>query len=84
MAKIARLPLSDATVSAATPREKAWKLTDSHGLFVLVNPSGGKWWRFKYRFGGKEKSLALGVFPETGGRPQRDVTADLRGALPPM
>jgi integrase len=44
--------------------KKAYNLTDEKSLFLFVTPSGGKYWRFKYRFGGKEKKLAFGVYPE--------------------
>lgn len=43
---------------------KSYKMGDSAGLYLQVNPTGGKWWRFKYRFGGKERGLSLGVYPE--------------------
>lgn len=42
---------------------KPYKLGDSGGLYLEVSPTGGKWWRLKYRFGGKEKRLSLGVYP---------------------
>ena len=58
-----RKPLSDAEVAAAVPRARMWRLYDSKGLILEVHPNGGKYWRLKYRFGGKEKRLALGVFP---------------------
>ncbi|MGL4230238.1 MAG: Arm DNA-binding domain-containing protein, partial [Casimicrobium sp.] len=48
----------------AKPTEKPYKLGDSLGLYLLVNPSGSKYWRFKYRLDGKEKLLALGVYPD--------------------
>jgi len=54
------MPLSAAAVKTA---EKPYKLFDEKGLFLLVNPTGGKLWRVKYRFAGKESALALGVFP---------------------
>ena len=57
------MPLTDTAVRAAKPRAKAHKLFDSGGLYVEVSPAGGKWWRWKYRFGGKEKRLSLGVYP---------------------
>lgn len=60
------MPLSDIAIRNAKPKDKAYKLADSGGLFVLVQPSGGKWWRYRYRFGGKEKTLALGTYPDTG------------------
>ncbi|ALX10200.1 hypothetical protein P350_00870 [Burkholderia cepacia JBK9] len=63
MAKTDRTPLSDEVIRAAVARLKIWRLYDSRGLFVEIHPSGGKYWRLKYRFGGKEKRLALGVFP---------------------
>jgi integrase len=58
------MPLSDTKVKNAKPREKAYKLADSEGLFLLVTPKGSKYWRFKYRFKGKEKLLALGVYDD--------------------
>jgi hypothetical protein len=58
------MALTHVAISKAKPREKAYKLTDEKGLFLFVTPNGGKYWRFKYRFGGKEKKLAFGVHPE--------------------
>jgi integrase len=60
------MPLSDTTIRNAKPKDKPYKLTDGRGLFLLINPRGGKGWRFKYRFGGKEKLLSFGTFPEIG------------------
>src|SRR6516164_11804850 len=59
------MPLSDATVRGAKPATAPRKLSDGGGLFLLVNPkpAGSKLWRLAYRFGGKQKSLALGVYP---------------------
>jgi integrase len=56
--------LSDATVRNAKPKAKPYKIADGEGLFLLVLPSGAKYWRLRYFFGGKEKLLALGVYPE--------------------
>jgi len=55
--------LTALAVGKAAPREKAYKLGDSGGLYLLVKPNGTKCWRWKYRYGVKEKALALGVFP---------------------
>lgn len=55
--------LTITAIKAAKPREKPWKLFDGRGLYLDVRPNGGQWWRFKYRFGGKEKLLSLGTFP---------------------
>lgn len=58
-------PLTEARIREARTRGKPFKLSDARGLFLLVAPAGGKWWRFRYRFGGKHKSLSMGVYPET-------------------
>ncbi|MCG6878403.1 MAG: integrase arm-type DNA-binding domain-containing protein [Deltaproteobacteria bacterium] len=58
------MPLTDAKVRNARPKSKQFKIFDTDGLFLLVSPAGGKWWRFKYRFGGKEKLISLGTYPE--------------------
>lgn len=58
------MPLSDIAVKRAKPIEKARKLFDGRGLYLLVTPKGQKYWRFKYRFEHKEKLLALGVYPD--------------------
>jgi integrase len=58
------MALADIQVRKAQPKEKPYKLTDGGGLYLQVTPSGGKWWRFKYRFDGKEKLLSLGVYPD--------------------
>ncbi|MGF6664062.1 integrase [Paraburkholderia atlantica] len=58
------MALTDLKIRNAKPTDKQQKLFDERGLYLLVTPAGGKWWRLKYRFGGKEKSLSMGVFPE--------------------
>lgn len=58
------MPLTDTAVRNAKPREKPSKLTDERGLFLIVTPAGGKWWRFRYSFDGKEKLLSLGTYPD--------------------
>ncbi len=58
------MPLSDVKVRNAKPDSKPYKLTDGDGMYLHVTPEGGKYWRLKYRFVGKEKLLALGVYPE--------------------
>jgi hypothetical protein len=55
--------LSDVKLRSAQGKEKVYKLADSGGLYVQVRPNGAKYWRLKYRFAGKEKILALGVYP---------------------
>ena len=58
------MSLTDTKTRNAKPKNKQFKLFDTDGLFLLVSPAGGKWWRFKYRFGGKEKLISLGTYPE--------------------
>ena len=60
------MPISDTALRNAKPQAKPYKLYDADGLFIIVTPAGGKWWRLKYRIGGKEKLLSLGTYPETG------------------
>lgn len=57
------MPLSDIKVRNLKPKEKAYKVSDFEGLFVLVKVSGSKSWRFKYRKDGKEKRLVIGDYP---------------------
>lgn len=66
------MPLTIVAINAAKPRSKPYKLFDEKGLFLSVEPSGGRLWRLKYRFQGKEKKLALGAFPEIGLKVARD------------
>lgn len=58
------MALSDVKVRSAKPEAKAYKLTDGEGMVLLVHPNGSKYWRLRYHFGGKEKMLALGKYPE--------------------
>src|SRR5262249_33702153 len=64
--------LSDARIRAAKPRETAYKLSDSGGLHALIQPHGRKPWRLAYRYGGKQKTLALGVYRLVGLREARE------------
>jgi integrase len=57
------MALTDTEIRRSKPAEKAYKLFDSGGLHLLVTPSGGRLWRWKYRFEGTEKQLALGSYP---------------------
>lgn len=58
------MPLSDLAIKKAVPTDKPVKMTDGNGLYLLVQPTGGKLWRYDYRFDGKRKTLALGAYPE--------------------
>jgi integrase len=68
------MSIKELQARSAVPRAKSYKLADGGGLFLLVQPSGSKLWRMKYRFGGKEKLLSFGAYPEislTAAREQR-------------
>lgn len=58
------MALTDTIIRTAKPREKPYKIADEKGMFLYVTPAGGKLWRLKYRFDGKEKLLSLGAYPE--------------------
>ncbi|MCW3837788.1 tyrosine-type recombinase/integrase [Sphingomonas canadensis] len=60
------MPLTVAAVKAAAPRDRAYKLHDTGGLFLFVSPAGARSWRLKYRFGGAEKLLTIGRYPDIG------------------
>ena len=55
--------LTDIAIKTAKPTAKPFKLSDSGGLFLLINPNGSKLWRLAYRFGGKQKTLYMGAYP---------------------
>lgn len=58
------MPLTDIKVKAAKAKDKTYRLSDEKGLYLEVTKTGRKYWRYKYRFAGKEKKLAIGVYPE--------------------
>lgn len=58
------MPLTDMSIRAAKPASKPYKLADGGGLFLLINPSGSRFWRLKYRVTGREKLLAIGAYPD--------------------
>ncbi len=75
------MPLTISQVKHAKPKEKDYKLFDEKGLFLLVKKNGSQYWRLKYRYGGKEKTLALGVFPEVSLADARSSRDDARTLL---
>ncbi|WP_186247293.1 tyrosine-type recombinase/integrase [Burkholderia gladioli] len=81
------MPLTDVAVRAAKPREKSYKLADGQGMYLEVMPNGSKYWRLKYRVDGKERRVALGVYPAVtivAARKARDeVKEQLRAGLDP-
>jgi len=75
------MPLSDIAVRNAKPTSKAFKMYDEAGLFLQVTPQGGKWWRFKYRYLGKEKLLSLGTYPDVSLKDAREKRNEARKLL---
>jgi integrase len=75
------MPLTALDVKQAKPTDKPRKLADGGGLYLLVNPNGSKWWRWAYRFGGKEKTLSMGIYPETSLAEAREKHANARKLL---
>jgi integrase len=74
------MPLTDTAVRNAKPKQKPYKLGDAGGLFLLIQPSGGKLWRLKYRLDGREKKLGIGTYPDIGlsdARKRRDQAREL-------
>lgn len=65
----------------ARPREKHYRLSDGQGLYLQVSPTGRKWWRFKYRFGGRENCLSVGKFPAVALKTARERCLELRAQL---
>jgi integrase len=70
--------LNEARIRATRPKDRAYKLFDERGLFMLVTPSGGRLWRFRYRLGGVEKLLTLGAYPDVSLKRAREKRDDAR------
>jgi integrase len=66
------MPLTDSAIRNAKPKEKQYKMTDGSGLYLLVTPKGGKWWRLDYRFNSKRKTLSMGIYPDVSLKSARD------------
>jgi integrase len=69
------------TVKQSKPKDKAYKLSDGGGLYLLINPNGSRYWRWKYRIHKREKVLALGVYPNVSLANAREKTQDARELL---
>lgn len=75
------MALTDIAIKNARPSDKAYKLFDGGGLFLLITPANQKYWRLKYRHSGKEKLLALGVYPEVSLAAARKKREEARDSL---
>ena len=75
------MPLTHLKVERAKPKEKQYKLTDERGMYLLIHPKGGKWWRLDYRYQGKRKTLSLGIYPDVSIKVARKKRDDARSIL---
>jgi Arm DNA-binding domain len=79
--------LSATAINNAKPKIKAYKIADEKGLYLFIQPTGSKLWRFDYRFLGKRKTLALGAYPDVSlshARDKRDKARSLLASAPPI
>jgi len=75
------MPLTDTAIKNAKPSDKTARMFDGGGMYLEISPAGGKWWRLKYRYGGKEKRLSLGVYPDVSLKDARQRRDDARKLL---
>lgn len=73
--------LTDLKIKQAKPRVKTYRISDGAGLYLEISPKGGKWWRLKYRFDGREKRLSMGVYPQVSLRAARERREEARKLL---
>src|SRR5450631_1311234 len=75
------MTLTDRAIRGAKHAEKPIRLFDAGGLYLELAPKGGKWWRLKYRYGGKEKRISLGIYPDISLKDARQRRDDARKLL---
>lgn len=73
--------LTDAKIKAFKAADKPYKKCDTGGLYLIINPNGKKWWRFKYSFCGKSKTISFGVYPEVGLKAARTLKDEAKAKL---
>ena len=79
--------LKQKQIDAAKPTEKPCTLADGGGLVLSIRPTGARWWRLRYRFGGRAKMLSMGTYPDTTlatAREKRDAARKLLASDPPL
>lgn len=75
------MALTATAVRESKPAKKTRRLYDERGLYLEISPKGGKWWRLKYRFAGKEKRVSLGVYPDVSLKKAREKRHEARAQL---
>jgi hypothetical protein len=75
------MTLTVTQIKNAKPKEKAYKLADEQGLYLLITPNGSKLWKLKYRFEGIEKKLSFGAFPDVSLAAAREARDEVRPQL---
>lgn len=75
------MKLTDPVIKASRPKEKPYKLSDGDGLVLLIQPNGSKWWRFRYRYNGKEKMLSIGTYPDVTLKKARELRVTVENLL---
>ncbi len=75
------MPLTDTKVRSLKARDKQYKVADGRGLFLVITPGSSKYWRFRYRFVDREKSLAIGIYPDVSLSEARDKAHEARKML---
>lgn len=75
------MPLTDTAAKLAKPKDKTYRLSDEKGMYLEVTPKGQKYWRMKYRFGGQERRLAIGVYPTVSLKKARQIREQARQHL---
>src|SRR6204780_895521 len=75
------MALTDKEIQALKPRDKRYKVTDGDGLYLLVNPAGGKYWYMKYYLGGRPQEVVFGAYPAVSLRLAREKRQDARQQL---
>lgn len=79
--QVTHMALSDAAIRLTKPSDKTIRKSDGNGLVLLINPNGSRWWKFRYRIGGKAKMISLGTYPETSLADARQKRDELRKLL---
>ena len=73
--------LSDAKIRSLKPKERPYEVYDDRGLYMVVNPNGSRWWRFKYKYDRRERGISLGVYPDVTLQHAREQLQEARQLL---